>query len=378
VACSIEVIHLSNDTGDLFAQAYAYAQKQVRKLIEKRAGMYPLITENGVWRHDGPGSTQWGDGFLPGLMWIFARHSEPESPERAFWSEQAVRYTEPIEARKRDRDVHDLGFLFFTTYHRWWRMTGDAVHRDIVVEAGRTLATRFMEEGQYLRSFVADNSLFIDSMMNVGLIFVAARETGDRRLRDIAMRHSYTTRRVLVRGDGSTAQEGIFDTDTGEFVRQTTHQGYRGDSCWSRGLAWSLYGFTTCYEYSRDPHFLHTAEACADFYITNGPTDGIAPWDFNAPAENRMLPDTSAAAICASGLLRLCRLTPDPLKGHLYWSTAVHILRSLCEKHLAKGDAKWEGVLKGGVFHVNKGLGVDESVMWGEYYFCEALERVLW
>jgi unsaturated chondroitin disaccharide hydrolase len=160
------------------------------------------------------------------------------------------------------------------------------------------------------------------------------------------MRHAHTTRRVLVRGDGSTAQEGIFDTDTGEFLRQATHQGYRGDSCWSRGLAWALYGFTTCYEYSRDPHFLDTAEACADFYITHSPPDGIPPWDFNAPAENRTLPDSSSAAICAAGLLRLCRLVPDSLKGHMY--------------------------------HVNKSLGVDESVMWGEYFFCEALERVLW
>ena len=75
--------------------------------------------------------------------------------------------------------------------------------------------------------------------------------------------------------------------------------------------------------------------------------------------------------------MRLCRLAPDSLKGHLYWSTAVQIMRALCEKHLAKGDAKWEGILKGGVYHVHKGIGVDESVMWGEYFFVEALERVL-
>ncbi len=37
-----------------------------------------------------------------------------------------------------------------------------------------------------------------------------------------------------------------------------------------------------------------------------------------------------------------------------------------------------KGILKGGMYHVNKSLGVDESVMWGEYFFCEALERVLW
>lgn len=374
----VNVIHLSNDTGDLFAQAFAFGQKQVRKLVEKHPNVYPLCTENGVWKQEGPAWTHWGDGFLPGIMWIFAKRSEAGSAERAYWMEQAIRYSTPLEPRKQDRDVHDLGFLFFSTYHRWWRLTGEAAQREVLIEAGRTLGARFKEKGQYLRSFVADNSLFIDSMMNVGLVFLAARETGERRLRDIAMRHSHTVRRVLVRGDGSTAQEGIFDTDTGEFLRQTTHQGYRGDSCWSRGLAWALYGFTTCYEYSRDPHFLHTAEACADFYITHAPADGIAPWDFNAPAENRMLPDTSAAAICASGLLRLCRLTPDPLKGHLYWSTAVHILRSLCEKHLAKSEPGWEGILRGGVYHANKALGVDESVIWGEYYFCEALERVLW
>ena len=45
------------------------------------------------------------------------------------------------------------------------------------------------------------------------------------------------------------------------------------------------------------------------------------------------------------------------MKGHFYWSTAMRILRSLCEKHLAKNDKKWEGILKGGVYHLHKGAG---------------------
>ena len=370
------MIHLSSEAGDLFDQAFQFAQKQVRKLVEKHPLVYPLHTTNGKWQQDGPASTHWSDGFLPGMMWTFYKQAEPDSTESKYWLEQAFRYTKPLEIRKADRDVHDLGLLFLCTYHRWYRLTHDPALREVLVDAGKTLAMRYQEQGHYLRSFVADNSLTIDIMMDVPLIFFAARETGDRRLRDIAMRHTHTTRRVLVRGDGSTAQEGIFDTDTGEFLRHATHQGYRGDSCWSRGLAWALYGFTTCYDYSRDPHFIETAQACADFYITNCPGDGIPPWDFNAPPENRTLPDTSAAAICASGLLHLCRLVPDSLKSHLYWSTAVQILRSLCEKYLAKSDPQWEGILKGGVYHVHKGLAVDESVIWGEYYFCEALERV--
>ena len=93
---------------------------------------------------------------------------------------------------------------------------------------------------------------------------------------------------------------------------------------------------------------------------------------FQSPAENRTLVDTSAAAIAASGLLRLCRLINDPMKGHFYWSTAIQILHTLCTQYVPFKENKWEGVLKGGVYHVHKGLGVDESVMWGEYFFVEA------
>ena len=361
----------------LFEDAFSFAAQQVRRLLEAHPDFYPIYTMSGRWKHEGPAWTHWCDGFLPGMMWLFYRRANQEAPKADYWLKQAIRYTKPLEPRKLDRDTHDLGFIFLHTYYRWYQLTKDPALNDVLIEAGRTLSLRFREKGQYLRSFVAENSLFVDIMMNVGIIFYAARETGDKRLRDVAVRHSLTTRRVLVRGDGSTAHEGIFDTETGEFLKQTTHQGYRGDSCWSRGLAWALYGFGTSYEYSRDPRFLHTAVACADFYITHTPSDGIPPWDFGAPPESRKLLDTSAAAIAASGLLRLSRLLHDSVKGHFYWSTAVHILRSLCQKHLAQPDQAWEGILKGGVYHIHKELGVDESVMWGDYFFVEALEHAL-
>lgn len=369
------MIRFNAENGKLFEESFAFAQQQVRHLIEKHPGFYPMYTQNGKWKHEGPAWTHWCDGFLPGMMWIFQSRHEPGSADAKYWLEQATRYTTPLEPRKHDRDVHDLGFIFLSTYYRWYQLTRDPALNDVLIQAGRTLAMRFNEKGQYLRSFVAENSLFIDIMMNVGIIFYAARETGDRKLRDIALRHSFTTRRYLVRGDGSTSHEGLFDLDNGAFLQQTTHQGYRGDSCWSRGLAWALYGFSSCYEYTRDPRFLATAQACADYYISHCPSDGVPPWDFNAPPESRVLLDTSAAAITAAGLHRLCRLVADPLKGHFYWSTAQLILRSLCEKHLARRDPKWEGILKGGVYHLHKELGVDESVMWGEFFFVEALER---
>ncbi|HLY18640.1 MAG TPA: glycoside hydrolase family 88 protein [Bryobacteraceae bacterium] len=370
------MIRLAGDASpELFEGALRVAERQLRNLIERHPGFYPMYTAAGRWKHSGEPWTHWCDGFLPGMLWIVYARQPAGSAESRWWREQAIRYSRPLEPRKADRGVHDLGFLFMSTYHRWYGFTPDPSLKAVLIEAGRTLALRFQEKGEYLRSFVSPDSTFIDIMMNVGIIFYAARETGDQSLLNIALRHGHTTRRVLVRGDGSTAHEGLFDLESGEFLRQSTQQGARADSCWSRGLAWSLYGFGTAYVYVRDPLFLATAEACADFYISHTPPDGVPPWDYDAPPEIRMLQDTSAAAIAASGLFQLGGLVADQAKGHFYCETARHILATLCRNWLAEGDPLWEGILKGGVYHIHKNLGVNESVMWGEYFFLEALDK---
>jgi unsaturated chondroitin disaccharide hydrolase len=64
-----------------------------------------------------------------------------------------------IEHRKLDRNVHDLGFLFWSTWKRWYDLTGDSTINDVVVQARQTLALRLKEKEQYLHSFVADKSL---------------------------------------------------------------------------------------------------------------------------------------------------------------------------------------------------------------------------
>ena len=261
----------------LFQETLQFAKRQVRSVTDKYAGFYPMYTLAGKWKHEGPAWTHWCDGFLPGLMWIFQRTEPEESADKGYWTQKAIEYSLPLEPRQFDRDVHDLGFIFLSTYYRWYQATREPRLNDVLVQAGKTMALRFREKGQYLCSFVGEESLFIDIMMNVGVIFYAARETNDRRLRDMATRHALTTRRYLVRGDGSTAQEGIFDLETGEFLQQSTQQGYRSDSCWSRGLAWAMYGFGSCFEYTRDPRFLQTAQACADYYLTHTGADGVPP-----------------------------------------------------------------------------------------------------
>jgi unsaturated chondroitin disaccharide hydrolase len=103
----------------------------------------------------------------------------------------------------------------------------------------------------------------------------------------------------------------------------------------------------------------------------------VPPWDYDAPAESRRLVDTSAAAIAACGLLRLASVARDAARSRRYRTAALRTVETLCREHVARDDPGWEGILKHGVYHLHKKLGVDESVMWGEYFFVEALDRAL-
>jgi unsaturated chondroitin disaccharide hydrolase len=225
----------------------------------------------------------------------------------------------------------------------------------------------------------------VDIMMNVGIVFYAAQKQRERgklkeaaELLRVATAHCRTSQRYLIRGDGSTSHEALFNLDTGECLKQTTHQGFRGDSCWSRGLAWALYGFCTVYNFTRDTAFLDAAEVCARFYIEHTPEHGVAPWDYDAlPVESRKQEDSSAAAIAASGLYNLSLASASFEKRTLYRQYFRRVMATLTTDQYLGRDKGWEGILKHGVYHIHKKIGVDESVMWGEYFFVEALAKAL-
>ena len=90
--------------------------------------------------------------------------------------------------------------------------------------------------------------------------------------------------------------------------------------------------------------------------------------------------ESSAAAIAASGLLQMSELveTDDALAAESYRTYAFKIVQTLCTpEFLASRDRDWEGVLKHGSYHEQHGYGVDESVMWGDYFFVETLDKCL-
>jgi unsaturated chondroitin disaccharide hydrolase len=348
------------------------AAGKVSRLANDYPDYFPLYTDRGRWKHGKEAWTNWCEGFLGGQMWLFYELGLGEN-----WKARAEHYSKLVEERQYDDQVHDLGFVLCPTWKKWWELTGDDVRRQVVVQGGKTMATRFNTKGKYLRSFLAPDSIFIDIMMNVGIVAVAGLETGDQQLLDVAERHCETTRKYLVRGDGSTSHEGIFDLNTGEFLRQTTQQGWRNDSAWARGQAWSLYGFTSMYALTGNPHWLATAQLNADYWLEyTADRDPVPPNDFDEPNPVRRW-ESSAAACAAGGLIMLASLVADDDQAQQYHRQAEVTIARLCEPEFVAHEESWEGALKHGSYHEAKQLGVDESVMWGEYFFVESLARVV-
>ena len=169
-----------------------------------------------------------------------------------------------------------------------------------------------------------------------------------------------------MRGDGSTAHEGIFDLETGEFLRQTDAPGLAG-----RFVLGARTGLGALRVRHRLPHSpatsgFSTRRRCADFYIERTGDRLVPPNDWEEPSPGVPY-ESSAAAIAADAFWQLAGLVQDDVKARAYADYAVQILvRLASDEFLAADDPNWEGVLKHGTYHETKNLGVDESVMWGE------------
>ena len=96
-------------------RALAFAARQARRVVDTYPDYTPMYTVGGLWNREGERWTHWCEGFFPGILWLLHKHTG--APE---WREPAERYTRALEPRRLDRAVHDLGFLFFSTYLRWY------------------------------------------------------------------------------------------------------------------------------------------------------------------------------------------------------------------------------------------------------------------
>ena len=178
------MLPLKSQRRDRYQAALEFAELQVAALIERHPDYFPIYTEHGKWRHTGELWTDWTGGFLAGMMWQFHLRTGSDP-----WRAKAEHYSKLLEHRQHDRNVHDLGFIFLSTYLPWFELTHDARLHAVLVQAGRTLAMRFMPKGEYLRSFVAPESLFIDIMMHLPIFHFAQRAPGHEELTRISTAH---------------------------------------------------------------------------------------------------------------------------------------------------------------------------------------------
>lgn len=334
--------------------------------------------QNGFAEGDNYG---WTTGFWPGVLWLAYELSGSEvylhAAERHIQS-----FTKRLE-EKIDLDTHDVGFLYTLACVAPWRLTGNTCARQTALQAAEHLMTRYLHNAGIIQAWgklddpQQGGNTIVDSLMNTPLLHWTSEVTGEWRFAEAAHRHASQVRDHIVRPDNTTYHTFYWDVKTGQPLWGSTAQGYTADSCWARGQAWAIYGFTLNYRYTSDETFLNTAKRCADYFLDHLPEDHVAYWDLvfsDGSGEER---DSSAAAIAVCGLQELVRWLPDSDRRQRYQATAETILASLVTHYAACHQPESNALLLHSVYDKPKAIGVDEGSLWGDYFYLEALTRAV-
>jgi unsaturated chondroitin disaccharide hydrolase len=365
------------DVKKAFQQAAAQTKLMLQE-VEKAADpakpelISPRTLDNGKLKL--VASRDWTSGFFPGVLWYLDEYYKTDE-----WKTAARKFTTFIEKEKTNGTTHDMGFKVFSSVGNAFRLTGNAHDKAVIIEAAKTLSTRFNPKTGVILSWDHSrdkwvNPVIIDNMMNLELLFEATKLTGDSSFHKIAVSHANTTMKNHFRSDFSSYHVIDYDPNTGAVLKKNTHQGYSHESAWARGQAWGLYGYTMCYRYTKNPIYLKQAENIAKFIFDhpNMPKDLVPYWDFNAPQIPKEPRDASAAAVMASGLYELSKYSNQ---GSDYYKKANQILKSLSTKYLAPIGTAKGFILLHSTGSKPSNSEVDEPLSYADYYYLEALLR---
>ena len=322
------------------------------------------------------GPKDWCSGFFAGTLWQMYQYSHEQ-----YWRENAVSNTWLIESAKWHRGTHDLGFMIGDSFGKAYQLTEEQSYRDVILQAARTLCTRFSPKVGCIRSWDhnADKWKFpviIDNMMNLEMLFEAYQLTGDKSFYDIAVSHANVTMKNHFRDDYSSFHVVDYDPVTGAVRSRVTHQGYSDDSFWSRGQGWALYGYTMCYRYTHDQRYLEQAKNVAKFLFSlkNMPEDGIFYWDMKDPAIPDAPRDASSAALVASAFYELQGYVDAEL-GRQYKAYADKIVNSLIDHYQAPVGSNQGFLLLHSTGHKPGNSEIDVPINYADYFYMEALLR---
>jgi uncharacterized protein YyaL (SSP411 family) len=318
---------------------------------------------------------EWTSGFFPGSLWYLYELTGDEK-----WKEPAIKYTEALDTIQYYAGNHDVGFMIGCSYGNAFRLTGNETYKDVIVQAARSLSTRFNSTTGVIQSWNANPKkdweypVIIDNMMNLELLFDATEFSGDSTFYYIAVSHADNTMKNHYRPNYSTWHVIDYSKTDGSVRHKNTHQGYADESSWSRGQSWGVYGYVLCYRKTKNPAYLAQAEKALDFIAThpNYPEDGVPYWDFDAPEIPDTYRDTSAASILASALYEIS--TYSDKKNYKAW--ADKIMTSLGgPDYRAQTGENGFFILMHAVGSLPHNSEVDVPLNYGDYYFLEALKR---
>jgi unsaturated chondroitin disaccharide hydrolase len=284
-----------------------------------------------------------------------------------------------LAPRRTDTSTHDVGFLFTPSWITAYRLTGDPKWRDGAIDAADSLIQRYNPRGKFIRAWGALGSstdagrTIMDTIMNLDLLVFATQQTGDGKYQDVATGHARTQQTYFPRPDGSTPHVFDFNPDTGAPIGPNTVQGYSPASCWSRGQAWGVYGFTMLSRRTGDASFLATARKLADFALGALTPDHIPVWDYLAPQAPNDIKDASAGAIMACGLLDLATATGD----QHYHDAGAAILTALADTSLTRRSTRADAIVARCTRNRPAEDGVEISLPYADYYLLEGLTRLL-
>ena len=320
---------------------------------------------------------EWCAGFWPGVLWYDYEYTQDKHIK-----EEAEKFTNSLGVlSKIPAFDHDLGFLVFCSYGNGYRLTKNPAYKQVILDTADTLATLFNPVVGTILSWPREveprnwpHNTIMDNMINLEMLFWAAKNGGNPYLYDVAVAHADKTMKCHFRPDYTSYHVAVYDTITGNLIKGVTHQGYADSTMWARGQAWAIYGYTVVYRETKDPKYLDFAQKVTDVYLERLPEDKVPYWDFDDPGIPDAPRDASAAAVVASALLELSTYLPNG-KGKYYKDAAIEMLSSLSSRHYQSGKSKPSFLLHS-VGHWPNHSEIDASIIYADYYYIEALLRL--
>ncbi len=323
----------------------------------------------------------WHCGFWTGILWHAYQMTGNETYKKVALS-QIPSYHYRI-VNKLGVDHHDMGFVFIPSCVAAWKITSDKTAREAALLAADHLITRYHEKGKFIQAWGNVNDpnsfrLIVDCLLNIPLLYWASQETGDPKYETIAYNHFNTTIDVCCRADASTYHTYYFDPETGLPKRGATAQGASDESAWARGQTWGIYGPMLTYIYKKNDKAMQVFRATTNYYLNHLPKDYIAFWDLSFTDGDDQPRDSSSDAIAMCGMLEGIKyMDPSDPQRQLYINATKRIMNSLIDNYLTKDIPESNGLLLHATYGYPQKNGVDEMNIWGDYFYMEALHRML-